>query len=102
MNTVQGVVLVTGGGAGLGRACAMVLGKRGAKVAVHYMKSRDGAEDVVATLATFGVEAQAFQGDLTKAADVQALVDSVTRRFGSVDILVNNAGDLIARTPLME
>ena len=102
MKNLDGVALVTGGGAGLGRACAMTLGQRGARVAVHYMKSRDGAEDVVATLAAAGVEAQTFQGNLTKAADVKALVDNVTTRFGSIDILVNNAGDLIERTPLME
>jgi 3-oxoacyl-[acyl-carrier protein] reductase len=102
MSNIQGVALVTGGGAGLGRACAMTLGQRGAKVAVHYMKSRDGAEDVVATLASLGVEAHAFQGNLTRAADVKALVDNVTKRFGSIDILVNNAGDLIERKPLME
>jgi 3-oxoacyl-[acyl-carrier protein] reductase len=102
ITNLDGVALVTGGGAGLGRACALTLGRRGARVAVHYLKSRDGADDVVATLASYGVEAHAFQGDLTKAGDVKALVDDVTTRFGSIDILVNNAGDLIARTPLME
>jgi 3-oxoacyl-[acyl-carrier protein] reductase len=102
MSHIDGVALVTGGGAGLGRACAMTLGQRGARVAVHYLKSRDGAEDVVAKLAAAGVEAQAFQGDLTHAAEVNALVDNVTRRFGSIDILVNNTGDLIERKPLME
>ena len=102
MTNLDGVALVTGGGAGLGRACAMTLGQRGARVAVHYMKSRDGAEELVATLAAAGVEARAFQGNLTRAADVKALVDNVTKRFGSIDILVNNAGDLIERKPLME
>jgi len=102
MTSVQGVALVTGGGAGLGRACALTLGQRGARVAVHYMKSRDGADKVVATLNAAGTEAQAFQGDLTKSADVQSLVDAVTTRFGSIDILVNNAGDLVERKPLLE
>lgn len=101
MTRVQGVALVTGGGAGLGRACALTLGRRGASVAVHYMKSRSGADEVVAQLIAEGVDADAFQGDLTKAADVTALVEAVSSRFGSIDMLVNNAGDLIARTPLM-
>ena len=56
----------------------------------------------MAALAAAGVEAQAFQGDLTQAADVAALVEAVTARFGSIDILVNNAGDLIERKPLLE
>src|SRR5436190_7439085 len=102
MSNVQGVALVTGGGAGLGRACAMTLAERGAKIAVHYMKSREGAEEVVAHLKIAGAEAEAFKGDLTKAADVSALVDNVHARFGGIDILVNNAGDLIERKPLME
>jgi 3-oxoacyl-[acyl-carrier protein] reductase len=102
MTAIQGVALVTGGGAGLGRACALTLGQRGARVAVHYMKSREGADEVVATLKAAGAEGASFQADLTKSADVTRLVEEVTARFGSIDILVNNAGDLIARKPLLE
>ena len=102
MTALQGVALVTGAGAGLGRACALALGGRGARVAVHYMKSRAGADEVVATLKAAGTDAAAFQADLTKAGDVKALIDGVTARFLNIDILVNNAGDLIARTPLLE
>jgi 3-oxoacyl-[acyl-carrier protein] reductase len=102
MTSIQGVALVTGGGAGLGRACALTLGQRGARVAVHYQKSREGAEAVVTALKDAGTDAQSFQGDLTKSADAQWIVETVTDRFGSIDILVNNAGDLIERKPLLE
>jgi 3-oxoacyl-[acyl-carrier protein] reductase len=101
MTAISGVALVTGGGAGLGRACALTLGKRGAAVAVHYMKSREGAEEVVAILKAEGKDAASFQADLTKTAEVQAMVEKVTARFGTIDILVNNAGDLVAREPLL-
>ena len=67
MTAIQGVALVTGGGAGLGRACALTLGARGARVAVHYLKSRAGAEEVVAAFEAAGTEAQSFQGDLVRA-----------------------------------
>jgi 3-oxoacyl-[acyl-carrier protein] reductase len=102
MTRLQGVALVTGAGAGLGRACALALGQRGARVAIHYFKSRDGAAEAVAALAAQGVEAEAFQGDLTRPDEVAAVTDAVTARFGSIDILVNNAGDLIERKPLLE
>jgi len=102
MTSVEGVALVTGAGAGLGRACALTLGRRGARVAVHYRKSREGAEAIVAALKGAGTDAHAFQGDLTKAADVESLVAGVTARFGAIDILVNNTGDLIERKPLLE
>jgi 3-oxoacyl-[acyl-carrier protein] reductase len=101
MTSIQGVALVTGGGAGLGRACALTLGHRGAAVAVHYKKSRAGADQVVAELTAAGIAAQSFQSDLTKSTAAAALVNAVTARFGSLDILVNNAGDLIERQPLL-
>lgn len=102
MGSIDGVALVTGGGAGLGRACALTLGERGARVAVHFRESRAGAEEVVATLRAAGTEADAFQADLTSSVAVAALERAVTRRFGAIDILVNNAGDLLERKPLLD
>jgi 3-oxoacyl-[acyl-carrier protein] reductase len=96
------VALVTGAGAGLGEACARALGARGAKLAVHYFKSRAGAEAVVAGLRAGGGDAEAFGADVTKSAEVRGLVEAVLKRFATIDILVNNAGDLIERKTLPE
>ena len=93
------VALVTGGGAGLGRAIAETLGARGATVAVHYFKSGDGAEQVRATL---GDRAAVFQADVTQRDQVQHMVRQVEERLGAVDILINNAGDLIERRSFLD
>jgi 3-oxoacyl-[acyl-carrier protein] reductase len=96
------VALVTGGGGGIGRATAMELGRRGATVAVHYFRNRDGADDTVRALEGLGRAAAAFAGDLTRPDEPARVVHGVEERFGGLDILVNNAGDLIERRTLLE
>jgi len=98
-NLTGKVALVTGGGAGIGRAIAEALGARGATVAVHYFKSREGAQ---AACAAIGGRAAAFQADLTSGDQVRELVRQVDAQLGPIDILVNNAGDLIERRSLVE
>jgi len=93
------VALVTGGGAGIGRAVAELLGARGAVVGVHYFKSREGAE---AACQTIGARAAVFQADLTSGDQVRDLVREVEAKLGPIDVLVNNAGDLIERRSLLE
>lgn len=96
------VALVTGGGSGIGRACALALGARGARVAVHYNKSREGAQSVVKELRSKGGDAFAFGGDLTQAQDARSLVEQANKRFQAIDVLVNNAGDLVERKSFLE
>jgi 3-oxoacyl-[acyl-carrier protein] reductase len=93
------IALVTGGGAGIGRAIAETLGARGAVVAVHFFKSRDGAQ---AACDAIGGGAAAFQADLTSGDQVRDLVARVEAQLGPIDVLVNNAGDLIQRRSLLE
>jgi 3-oxoacyl-[acyl-carrier protein] reductase len=93
------IALVTGGGAGIGRAVAATLGARGATVAVHYFKSREGAE---AAAEAIGRRAASFQADLTNGDQVRTLVSQVEAQLGPIDVLVNNAGDLIQRRTLLE
>ncbi len=96
------MALVTGAGAGIGRAVALELARRCATVAVHYHKSADGARTTVAEIVAGGGRAAEFGGDLTRAEEVKGLVAAVLARFERVDVLVNNAGDLIERKPLAE
>lgn len=83
--------LVTGGGSGIGRGFALALGQAGARVAVVDMDS--GAAQAVANEITEdGADAIALTADVTDPQQVQAAVDTVVDRWGSLTIGVNNAG----------
>jgi NAD(P)-dependent dehydrogenase (short-subunit alcohol dehydrogenase family) len=86
------VALVTGAGSGIGTGIAARFAEAGARVAVHYLHSADGANDTVAEITRGGGAARAFAADVTDADQVAALHDAVTREFGPPDVLVNNAG----------
>lgn len=96
------VAIVTGAGLGLGRAHALALAARGAKVVVNDLGgSLDGvggsegpAEKVVAEIRAAGGEAIASAANVTDLAAVEAMVRQAMNAWGRVDILVNNAGVL--------
>jgi NAD(P)-dependent dehydrogenase (short-subunit alcohol dehydrogenase family) len=100
------VAIVTGAGGGLGRAHALLLARRGARVVVNDLGgARDGrggsatmAESVVAEIEAAGGEAIANAASVTDEAQVQAMVDAAMTKWGRIDILVNNAGILRDRT----
>jgi 3-oxoacyl-[acyl-carrier protein] reductase len=94
--------IVTGGGRDIGSAVAKKLASEGANVAINYFASSAGAEATVADIEAAGGKAFAMQGDLTKAADVKALVDRTIEAFGGIDVLVNNSGGLVARAKIAE
>jgi len=86
------VAIVTGAGGGLGRAHALLLASRGAKVIVNDMG--DGALSVAEEIKASGGEAVAASGSVTDQEFVEAMVAGASDRWGRVDILVNNAGIL--------
>ncbi len=84
--------LVTGAARRLGRAMALYLAARGHDVAIHYAGSADEAAGVVEEARSMGVRAEAIRADLTREADMQALVPAAAAALGGpLGLLVNNA-----------
>ena len=85
------VAVVTGGGQGIGFACAQALGEAGAHVVVGEIRPERVAE-AVAQLQALGISASGDTLDVTDSASVAALAAKVGREHGGASILVNNAG----------
>lgn len=85
------VAIVTGAGAGIGRAIALVFAREGAKVVVADIDLA-AAEATAATIAAGGGSARAVEVDVTDAASVEGMVSATVRSFGTLNVLVNNAG----------
>lgn len=95
--------IVTGGGRDIGRACALRMASEGAKVAINYHSSAEGAESAVAEITGCGGQALAMQGDMTDRADVAALVERTRAELGeTIDILVHVTGGLVERRKITE
>ena len=85
--------LVTGAASGIGRACAIRLGREGAAVIVADLESsRTGGEQTVAEIVAAGGQAEFFACDVSSSADNVALVKRVIERYGRLDFAHNNAG----------
>lgn len=91
------IAIVTGAGRGLGRAHALALAERGAKVVVNELQEEDAAE-TAAAIEEAGGEAMAIGANVADPEQVDSMVTATMDRWGRVDILVNNAGLLRDKT----
>ncbi len=92
------VAVVTGGGAGIGRAIAVLLAEHGARVAVAEIDASRGS-DAAREIGARGGSARAHQVDVRDAGAVRAFAGAVLAEHGQVDVLVNNVGDYLRAVP---
>ena len=95
------VALVTGAQQGIGRAAALALARAGLDVALNYLDDRAAADKAAVEIRALGRRATIVPGDVSRAADAAAMVETARRDLGVPDVLVNNAG-IYPRSPFLE
>ncbi|MBE7940175.1 MULTISPECIES: SDR family oxidoreductase [Ramlibacter] len=99
---VQGKsIIVTGSGGGIGEGIARRLAQEGGRILVNDINAEAG-ERVAASIRAAGGEASFFAADVTKSAEMKALVDAALQRHGRLDVMVNNAGWTHRNRPALE
>lgn len=95
------VVLVTGGGSGIGRACARVMAQAGATIIVSDF-NENGGKETASLVKEDGGHAHFIQADVSKPDQVANLVSQIVEQHGRLDCAVNNAGIFDRLAPLVE
>jgi NAD(P)-dependent dehydrogenase (short-subunit alcohol dehydrogenase family) len=95
------VAVVTGAGSGMGRAISILYAREGAKVVVADI-DLETATATVAEIASNGGVAMAVLANVAKEEDVQNLIDTAIKAYGTLDVLVNNAGIMDNFVPAAE
>jgi len=85
------IIVVTGAGSGIGAASAVLMASLGARVIASDIDLKK-AEEVVSKIRKSGGKATAYQADVTRYEEVEALLSQVVKDHGSINVLVNNAG----------
>lgn len=95
------VALVTGGGAGIGKAISLELGRAGAAVVVNYLSRRELAESVSGEIRAAGGKSRTVRADVSLPRGAETAVEATVRAFGRLDILVNNVGSFLHK-PILD
>lgn len=91
------MAFITGGGTGIGRACALLFAREGAKVAVAGRR-REPLEKVAQEIIAEGHDSLAAECDVTQKTSVDRAIVAAEERFGGLNVIVNNAGALFVGT----
>jgi NAD(P)-dependent dehydrogenase (short-subunit alcohol dehydrogenase family) len=91
------VAFITGGGSGIGRACALAFAREGARVAVAGRR-KDPLDKVAAEIAAAGGKSFTLSCDVTRRSSVEEALAQTEQHFGRLDTILNNAGAVVVAT----
>lgn len=92
--------LVTGASRGIGKAIALELARRGAHVAINYLRNRQAAEETAAAIEALGVRCLLLKGNVSERGHLECLFEALAAEFGRLDILVSNAASGVLKSAL--
>jgi glucose 1-dehydrogenase len=101
MDLKDKVAVVTGGNSGIGKAIALELARRGARIVIDYVAQPEATEALEQQIAKLGDQSVGVDADVSRISDLQRLVDTAVSRFGRLDIMINNAG-IESRTSVLQ
>lgn len=94
------VVIITGGGTGIGRACAEAFAREGAKVVIAGRR-KEPLQETLAAIKASGGQGEYFIADMSQSKQVDGLVDKAVKDYGRLDIMVPNASMVLVK-PIIE
>ncbi|CAG8210883.1 unnamed protein product [Penicillium salamii] len=86
------VVAITGGGRGIGLSVATAYAEAGAKIAIIYRTTVTAPKTAEELASKYQTQARAYQADVTKSAEISAVINQIAEDFGKLDVIVANAG----------
>src|SRR5436190_14813371 len=95
------IVLVTGAQQGIGRAIALGCAAAGADVGINWLDDEAAAKRTADAIRAVGRRALAVRADMSRLAEIEAMVAAVEEGLGPIDVLANNAG-VFPRVPFLE
>jgi len=101
MDLKDKVAVVTGGNSGIGKAIALELARRGARIVIDYVAQPEATEALEQQIAKLGDQSVGVDADVSRMGDLQRLIDTAVSRFGRLDIMINNAG-VESRTSVLQ
>lgn len=94
-------MIVTGGNSGIGEAIVLAAAREGANLVIDYVAHPDATTDIIHRVEDAGGKAIGVEADVSKVADLAAMVSAAVTTFGRLDVLVNNAG-METRTSVLD